>query len=1667
MVNAKPIISDGTATICAGGSIDLTTKITSYATYLSPVWTEATAVGTSVATPTAVKPTATTTYVLVAQNALGCKDTANVVVTVDAKPVITDGTATICAGESVDLTTKITSYVTYLSPVWTEVTAGGTSVATATAQAVVSALATTTAVGTSVATPTAVKPTATTTYVLVAQNALGCKDTANVVITVNAKPNAGTDQSLACTNAGTNTLTTSTTLTPNPTGGMWLQIGTSPATTSITGNAVSAMSVAGTYQFEYSLNGCKDTIVVNVQPCTGCVQPNAGTDATVCQPITTAKLTAVTTGGTWSGQSVNPPTANIDVNGNITGLSTAGTYKFIYSVTSDGITCTDTAQVMVNAKPIIADGLATICAGESVDLITKITSYATYLSPVWTEATTVGTSVATPTAVKPTATTTYVLVAQNALGCKDTANVVVTVNAKPVITDGTATICAGESVDLITKITSYATYLSPVWTEATTVGTSVATPTAVKPTATTTYVLVAQNALGCKDTANVVVTVNAKPVISDGTATICAGESVDLTTKITSYVTYLSPVWTEVTAGGASVSTPTAVKPTATTTYVLVAQNALGCKDTANVVVTVNAKPVITDGTATICAGESVDLTTKITSYATYLSPVWTVATAGGTAVSTPTAVKPTATTTYVLVAQNALGCKDTANVVVTVDAKPVITDGTATICAGESVDLTTKITSYVTYLSPVWTEVTAGGVSVSTPTAVKPRATTTYVLVAQNALGCKDTANVVVTVNAKPVITDGTATICAGESVDLTTKITSYVTYLSPVWTEATAGGVSVSTPTAVKPTATTTYVLVAQNALGCKDTANVVVTVNAKPNAGTDQTLACANAGTNTLTTSTTLTPNPTGGMWLQIGTSPATASITANAVSGMSVAGTYQFEYSLNGCKDTVVINVQPCTGCVKPNAGADAAAICQPITTAKLTAVTTGGTWSAQTGNPATANIDNNGNITGLSTAGTYKFIYSVTGGGVTCTDTAQVTVNTKPVITDGTATICAGGSVDLTSKITSYATYLSPVWTVATVGGASVSTPTAVKPTATTTYVLVAQNALGCKDTANVVVTVNAKPNAGTDQALVCANAGTNTLTTTTTLTPNPTGGMWLQIGTSPATASITANAVSGMSVVGTYQFEYSLNGCRDTVSVTVSPCSGCVKPNAGVDQTLICSVAGIAPSSATLAPITSGGIWTAQTGNPATTTINTNAISGMTVSGIYKFIYSVTSGGQICTDTVQILVPTCIIPKGSLGDFVWKDANNNGIQDETTANAGGVANVIVELYKNGTLFNKDTTDATGHYLFTNLDAGTYKIKIVSTTFPAGCEISRNPNAGTDDAKDSDVDKTTGFSGDYVINPTDPTKKDILTVDAGVSNICVQSPQTVFSTCIDNVQLPAPKAGQVWSVMSGNPSNAIINQSGMVTGMTALGIYHFTLSNANGTCSETFDVTHSDCTKKYDLSLKKKVNNKLPQLNEVINYTIVVKNEGEGTATGVEVSDTLPSGLQYQSFNVVRGTGVYSPSTNVWNLGTLVPGDSAILTISVKVMAQGVMFNKAEISKMNEKDIDSTPGNNNENEDDLGRACISVPLNICQGEQVQVTIPATFQNVQWFKTVGATTVFVQTGNTISISTSGTYTYLASNGNCPAEGCCPVIVIVGDCCKPNVCIPFNILKIKGKK
>jgi len=190
------------------------------------------------------------------------------------------------------------------------------------------------------------------------------------------------------------------------------------------------------------------------------------------------------------------------------------------------------------------------------------------------------------------------------------------------------------------------------------------------------------------------------------------------------------------------------------------------------------------------------------------------------------------------------------------------------------------------------------------------------------------------------------------------------------------------------------------------------------------------------------------------------------------------------------------------------------------------------------------------------------------------------------------------------------------------------------------------------------------------------------------------------------------------------------------------------------------------------------------------------------------------------------------------------------------------------------------------------------------------------------------------------------------------------------------------------------------------------------------------------------------NTKVVAKNSLVTYTIVIENLGATDATNIVVKDSLDAGLQYSTNTVSTGTF----SLPLWNIPLLAAGTTATLIITATVVNEGVSFNFVKIQSLDQTEL--TPSDNED------RACVSVPFKICSGDSLQVAVPSQFTSVVWFNN-GVT---VGTGNILIISQLGNYTFQASNAQCPAQGCCPIVVEDGNCCRPNICVPFSVIKVK---
>jgi LPXTG-site transpeptidase (sortase) family protein len=108
----------------------------------------------------------------------------------------------------------------------------------------------------------------------------------------------------------------------------------------------------------------------------------------------------------------------------------------------------------------------------------------------------------------------------------------------------------------------------------------------------------------------------------------------------------------------------------------------------------------------------------------------------------------------------------------------------------------------------------------------------------------------------------------------------------------------------------------------------------------------------------------------------------------------------------------------------------------------------------------------------------------------------------------------------------------------------------------------------------------------------------------------------------------------------------------------------------------------------------------------------------------------------------------------------------------------------------------------------------------------------------------------------------------------------------------------------------------------------------------------------------DIAITKTVSNPTPDFGSNVTFTVTAHNNGPSNATGVHVTDVLPSGLTYVSSSTVSGT--YDPISGLWNIGPIANASTATLTITAKVTNVASQTNTA--TKSAEDQPDPVAGN---------------------------------------------------------------------------------------------------------
>ena len=355
----------------------------------------------------------------------------------------------------------------------------------------------------------------------------------------------------------------------------------------------------------------------------------------------------------------------------------------------------------------------------------------------------------------------------------------------------------------------------------------------------------------------------------------------------------------------------------------------------------------------------------------------------------------------------------------------------------------------------------------------------------------------------------------------------------------------------------------------------------------------------------------------------------------------------------------------------------------------------------------------------------------------------------------------------------------------------------------------------------------------------------------------------------------------------------------------------------------------------------------------------------------------------------------------SLGNFVWFDANKDGIQDADEVGVAGVTvtldgqldmDVVVDA--DGNLVKPLTTDANGKYVFTNLLPSDYG---VTFTFPFGYyETVRT--AGDDRSVDSDGAQTWLRL---------KQGQDDMTVDLGLI-----ADGTIGDTLFWDVDnnggsepsgADKPLAGVTVKLTYTTPAGVektlttVTDENGKYSFKDlAPGDYVVTVDKASlaTVCPECTAQTHAPsgdltASEGQELSLTSKVtlspgamtnNNQdwaftgvantaiakaIADPTEVpaggftpgtsVTYTLTVTNEGPSPATGVIAQDKLPSGVTFVS---AQGDGTYDAASGKWDLSTEVIEKGATRTLRITVTidasaAGSVVTNTATIEKQDQ------------------------------------------------------------------------------------------------------------------
>jgi gliding motility-associated-like protein len=782
-------------------------------------------------------------YTVTVKDATGCNiGTATIAINAASGPTITANSGTVCAGSSTNLTANGA-----LSYTWSP----SASLNTATGPNVVAT------------------PAATQVYSISGTNAAGCVSTITTQVIVNPMPVPVVgSNSPVCLNDPIN-LTASGGTSYSWTGpnsfNSVAQNPTVPAATTIN---------AGVYTVTVTSLGCSTVGTVNVSVVTPTT--SASNTGPYCAGATIQLNAPAASTYTWTGPSFNSNLQNPTIGASTAAMS--GNYTILVSIG----TCTATAStsVTVNALPApAASNTGPYCPGTTIQL--NVGAFSTY---TWTGPS-FNSNQQNPTISNAAIGNTgnYVVTVTDANGCVNSSSTSVLVNPTPAITVNNPGTCVNQTINLTS--TGGGTYL---WTGPMSFSSTAQNPSIPNAVLGMSgpYTVLVTSAAGCTNTAvsNVTVYPLPNPNITSNSP-VCAGNTLNLFGSGGATYAWSGPGYT----GPTQNPTINNVTAAANGVYTLLVSSGT-CTASTTFTVVVNPLPVFNfSGTNVLCNGQSNGTSTvNVTVGTGPFNYQWTTSPMQTTQVASNIPAG-----TYSCVVTDANNCTSVASTQITEPTQfsVSIVSPTLSACANTPININAIGAGGTGPYTYNW----VSGPSTSAYSANESNAGNyLYTMNATDAFNCPATANISLTFFPLPMVTATGATICAGQTTNITASGANTYTWQPGNFTGTTysyTGNQSIN-------------INVIGTANGCSNSATTAIIVNPNPTSNIN-----AGAAKGCVPTCVTFTAggssNITSYGWILNG-----AGITG------SVNGAYCFDEAASYTLGLTVMDANGCTSTVTP-------------------------------------------------------------------------------------------------------------------------------------------------------------------------------------------------------------------------------------------------------------------------------------------------------------------------------------------------------------------------------------------------------------------------------------------------------------------------------------------------------------------------------------------------------------------------------------------------------------------------------------------------------------------------------------------------------------------------------------------------------------------------------